>query len=195
MIAAMSLLAATTRAWSGRSMTRGTISAARMPRITMTTRISIRVKPLMRRKNIDNLIMVAPRYCAAYIVRDSRRCGNRGRAVASTHQLVHLENWQQDRDHEEEHDPAHRDDEEGSEQRRQAARPVHELARLRLGGAGEHGVQAPGRLAARDQVNDDWREELRRAERGRERPALAHAPHRLVDGGAHREIGEHRRSG
>ena len=45
MIAAMSFLAAMTRASSGRSMMRGTTSAARMPRITMTTMISISVNP------------------------------------------------------------------------------------------------------------------------------------------------------
>ena len=45
MIAAMSFFAAMTRASSGRSSTRGTTSAARMPRITMTTRTSISVKP------------------------------------------------------------------------------------------------------------------------------------------------------
>ena len=45
MIAAMSLLATVARASSGRAMTLGTISAASTPRITMTTRISISVKP------------------------------------------------------------------------------------------------------------------------------------------------------
>ena len=45
MIAAMSLFAAMTRASSGRSSTRGTTSAARIPRITMTTSTSISVKP------------------------------------------------------------------------------------------------------------------------------------------------------
>src|SRR6266568_8084399 len=135
MIAAMSLLAATTRAWSGRSMTRGTISAARMPRITMTTRISIRVKPAMRRKGMEGLVMMAPRYCAAYIVRDSRRCGNRGRALASTHQLVHLENRQQDRDHHEQHHHPHREDQERLEQRGEAADPVLQFSCLSFGGA------------------------------------------------------------
>src|SRR5690606_13524103 len=33
------------RAWSGRSMTRGTTTAARMPRMTTTTMTSIKVKP------------------------------------------------------------------------------------------------------------------------------------------------------
>ena len=45
MIAAMSLLAAIARASSGRSSTLGTTSAASTPRITMTTMISISVKP------------------------------------------------------------------------------------------------------------------------------------------------------
>ena len=42
----MSLCAAMTRASSGRSSTRGTTSAARIPRITMTTSTSISVKPM-----------------------------------------------------------------------------------------------------------------------------------------------------
>ena len=45
MMPAMSWRAATCRAWSGRSSTRGTIRAARMPMMTMTTMISIRVNP------------------------------------------------------------------------------------------------------------------------------------------------------
>src|SRR6266849_712398 len=157
MIAAMSLLAATTRAWSGRSMTRGTISAARMPRITMTTRISIRVKPPMRRKGMGSLVMMAPRYCAAYIVRDSRRRGNRGRALASTHQLVHLETRQQDRHHHEEHHHPHRENQQRLEERGEAPDPVLELPRLSFGRAREHGVQPSGRLPARDQVDDERR--------------------------------------
>ena len=48
MIAAMSLFAATARASSGRSSTRGTTSAASTPRITITTMISISVKPRPR---------------------------------------------------------------------------------------------------------------------------------------------------
>ena len=52
MIAAMSLLAAMTRASSGRSSTRGTTSAARIPRITMTTSTSISVKPDVDRRAI-----------------------------------------------------------------------------------------------------------------------------------------------
>src|SRR5436305_87679 len=44
MIALTSARAAVTRAWSGRSITRGTISAARIPRMVMTTRIRLRVK-------------------------------------------------------------------------------------------------------------------------------------------------------
>src|SRR2546425_5940854 len=147
MIAAMSLLAATTRAWSGRSMTRGTISAARMPRITMTTRISISVKPLARRKDVENLFMTAPGCCAAYIVLDSRPRGNRGGAAASTHQLIHLENRQEDRDHHEQHHHPHGEDQERPEQRREPADPVLQLARLRFGRAHEHGVQPPGRLS------------------------------------------------
>src|SRR5713226_9902013 len=182
MIVAMSSRAAVARAWSGRSMTRGTISAARMPRITMTTRSSIRVKPLVRRRNMENLVMTAPGNCAAYIVRDSRRRGNRGRALASTYQLVHLEHRQKDRDHYETHDYPHGKDQQRFEQRGEAADPVLELARLRLGRAREHGVQPPGRLSARDEMDHERREQLRRAERGRERPAFAHAPHRLVHG-------------
>ena len=50
MIAAMSLLATVTRASSGRCSTLGTMSAASTPRITMTTRISISVKPGVRRR-------------------------------------------------------------------------------------------------------------------------------------------------
>src|SRR6266545_1776718 len=166
MIAAMSLLAATTRAWSGRSMTRGTISAARMPRITMTTRISIRVKPPARRRNVENLVMTVPGevrglYCARFpTLREP------GRAVASTHQLVHLENRQEDRDHHEEHHHPHGEDQQRLQERRQPADPVLELARLSLGRAREHGVQPPGRFAARDEVDDERGKELRRAERG-----------------------------
>src|SRR5256885_2202375 len=53
MMAAMSLLAATPRASSGRSSTRGTTRAAITPRITMTTMISITVKPSGRRERVD----------------------------------------------------------------------------------------------------------------------------------------------
>src|SRR5690606_9048124 len=44
-IALMSPLATVTLAWSGRLMICGTTNAARMPRITTTTMISISVKP------------------------------------------------------------------------------------------------------------------------------------------------------
>ena len=65
MIAAMSLFAATTRASSGRSSTRGTTSAARMPRITMTTRISISVKPVAA----ANRTLPSRRACALHDAR------------------------------------------------------------------------------------------------------------------------------
>jgi hypothetical protein len=49
-MAAMSLFAATARASSGRDSTRGTTRAASTPRITMTTMISISVKPWWPRR-------------------------------------------------------------------------------------------------------------------------------------------------
>ena len=50
MMAAMSALAATARASSGRDMKRGTTSAASTPRIITTTMSSMRVKPWARRR-------------------------------------------------------------------------------------------------------------------------------------------------
>ena len=69
--------------------------------------------------------------------------------------------------------------------------PALELARLLARGALEHLAEPAGRLAARDQVHHQRREELRRAERARERRAFAHAPRRLVHRVAHREVRDH----
>src|SRR5262249_43714139 len=105
MIAFTSARAAVARAWSGRSMMRGTISAAMMPRMVMTTRISIRVKPLGRRR--VGLGMAAPECpvgCLSY-------------------QRVHVEDRKQDRDDDEQHDHTHEDDQQRLEQRRQPLDP------------------------------------------------------------------------
>jgi len=56
LIAAMSCLAATMRASSGRPMIFGTTSAARMPRIATTTMISIRVKPCRASDGADGQV-------------------------------------------------------------------------------------------------------------------------------------------
>ncbi len=67
-----SCLARVTRASPGRSITRGTTIAARMPRITTTTRISIRVKPRDARRGMADW----ERRRMARLVRRRRRPGS-----------------------------------------------------------------------------------------------------------------------
>src|SRR5882672_11633195 len=76
MIALTSARAAVARAWSGLSMMRGTISAARMLIIVMTTSSSMSVKPWNRRFSQGGLRMtVSYEDCVAFIVLDSRSGG------------------------------------------------------------------------------------------------------------------------
>src|SRR3990167_1848053 len=71
--ALMSPLATVTLAWSGRLITCGTTRAARMPRITTTTMISISVKP----------------FCALF--------------TCLPHQLIERQNRQQDGQNDDQH--------------------------------------------------------------------------------------------
>src|SRR5262245_43967938 len=103
MIALTSALAAVARAWSGRSMIRGTIRAARMPMMVMTTRISISVKP---RNWLERFGMWVP------------ECRISPYFARSAHQRVHLEDRQQDRYDHEQDDPPHGEDQQRLEERR-----------------------------------------------------------------------------
>ncbi len=118
-----------------------------------------------------------------------KRRGPRPQGV-SAHQLIKLEDWQQERDDDHENEAAHQEDHHRPQDADRRIDHAVELAFLVVGGTLEHRLELAAGLAARDQVDQHRGKQLARAQRARDRGALAHAHGGVLHGAAHGGVGD-----
>src|SRR5690554_7702291 len=167
-MARMSFCTLVVRAWSGLSMTRGTTTAARMPRMTTTTMTSIRVKPRWAEETVFTLCI-------------------------SVDQLVEFKDGQQDGQYDDEYHAPHCQNQQRLEDPHDHGNPCLQFPFLGFRGPFEHLVQGAAALPALDQAQGHGGEVATALQRMTDAGPFAHSAGSLGHGLAHRS--EERRVG
>src|SRR3954464_1156948 len=113
----------------------------------------------------------------AFIFQSENRAAN-GRSDSD--QLIQLDDRQQDREHDEENERAHGEDERRLEHAGEQAHSRLVLDLLLTGGLAEHVREPPARLAGGDEMDEDRRKEPAARESAVQARAFAHALLRLL---------------
>src|SRR5690554_973334 len=166
-MARMSFCTLVVRAWSGLSMTRGTTTAARMPRMTTTTMTSIRVKPRWAEETVFTLCI-------------------------SVDQLVEFKDGQQDGQYDDEYHAPHCQNQQRLEDPHDHGNPCLQFPFLGFRGPFEHLVQSAAALPALDQAQRHGGEVATALQRMTDAGTFAHTAGGLGHGLAHGGIADDR---